>query len=253
MKRHILLLIAATIAGFCAGSPPASAGELTAAVAANFTDATRDIVKAFEQETGHSVKVSFGSTGKLYSQIENGAPFDVFLAADTKRAQMAAENDLAVGGSRFTYAKGKLGLWSQTANLFSDGETYLKDGGFDHIALANPKTAPYGAAAQEVMTNLGVLDAMKGKLVQGDSISQTFQFAATSSVDAAFIALSQAKAWTGDAGTLWEIPDTLYAPIIQQAVLLTTAKDNAAAQDFIAFLKGDTARKIIVDYGYGVE
>lgn len=231
----------------------AHAEEVKIAVAANFTDATRDIVPLFEKATGHTAKVSYGSTGKLYAQIEHGAPFEVFLAADTKRPLKAEKEGLAVPGSRFVYAKGKLVLWSGTPGRFEDGEAFLKDGGFDHIALANPKTAPYGLAAEQVMQHLGVLASLTPKLVKGDSISQTFQFAATGNADAGFVALSQIKGWKGESGSQWEIPADYYAPIEQGAVLLKKGESNPAASAYLQFLKSDAVREVIEGYGYGVE
>lgn len=247
MKKSIVtgMLLAAV-------SMPLTAGELSVAVAANFTDATRDIVPLFEKETGHKVKVSFGSTGKLYSQIENGAPFEVFLAADSKRPKKAEVENLAVKGSRFTYAMGKLALWSPQAGQFSNAETYLKKGSFAHVAIANPKTAPYGLAAQQVMEHLGLWRKLQGKIVQGDSIAQTFQFAASGNAEIGFVALSQVKAWKESKGSLWEIPQSNYAPIEQQAVLLKKGESNDAAKAFLDFLKGSAARKVITGYGYGV-
>lgn len=229
------------------------ADEVSVAVAANFTDATRDIVPLFEKATGHTVKVSFGSTGKLYAQIEHGAPFEVFLAADSKRPKKAETEGLAVAGSRFTYAKGKLALWSPKAAAFTDGEAFLKKGEFKRAAIANPKSAPYGLAAQQVMEHLGVWQTVQPKLVQGDSISQTFQFAATGNAEVGFVALSQVTAWKDSEGTKWEIPQDYYAPIEQQAVLLKKGAEKKAAMAFIEFLKGDEARKVITGYGYGVK
>ncbi|MES9854134.1 MAG: molybdate ABC transporter substrate-binding protein [Candidatus Thiodiazotropha sp. L084R] len=229
------------------------AEEVKIAVAANFTDATRVIVKLFEKQSGHTTKVSYGSTGKLYSQIEHGAPFELFLAADTKRPIKAEKEGLAVSGSRFVYAKGKLVLWSIKQDLFKEGETFLKSGAFKHLAMANPKTAPYGLAAEQVMQQVGVLDNIQFKLVKGDSISQTFQFAATGNADAGFVALAQIKAWEGKSGTLWEIPSNYYKPIDQAAVLLKKGEYNPAAIDFLTFLKSDHGRKVIEEFGYGVE
>jgi molybdate transport system substrate-binding protein len=229
------------------------AEEVVVAVAANFTDATRDIVPLFEKATGHRAKVSFGSTGKLYSQIENGAPFGVFLAADSKRPAKAEEQGLAVPGSRFTYARGKLVLWSAKAGAFVDGEDYLKAVSFPHAAIANPKTAPYGLAAQQVMEHLGVWDRARGRLVQGDSIAQTFQFVATGNAEAGMVAYSQIKGWKGDAGSLWVIPESYYAPIAQQAVLLKRGQGNPAAKAFLSFLQGPEAHAVIEGYGYGTE
>lgn len=166
---------------------------------------------------------------------------------------MAEKAGLAVAGSHFVYAKGKLVLWSIKQDLFKEGETFLKHEAFKHLALANPKTAPYGQAAEQVMQQLGVLDNIRPKLVKGDSISQTFQFAATGNADAGFIALAQIKAWKGKRGTLWEIPSNYYAAIDQAAVLLKKGESNPAATDFLAFLKSDDVRKVIEEFGYGVE
>jgi molybdate transport system substrate-binding protein len=229
------------------------AAEVSIAVAANFTDATRDLLPLFEKHSGHKVRASFGSTGKLFTQIENGAPFEVFLAADTKRPLRTEQQGLAVSGSHFVYAKGRLALWSTHADAFSDGEAYLRNGDFRHIAIANPKTAPYGAAAQQVLQHLGVWDELRPKLVQGDSISQTFQFVATGNAESGFIAYSQLKAWKGAAGATWVIPDDYYAPIKQSAVLLKKGEANPAAIAFIEFLKSNVARHIIQGFGYGTE
>lgn len=229
------------------------ADEINIAVAANFTDATRELVPLFENASGHRVKVSFGSTGKLYSQIEHGAPFELFLAADTKRPARAEAAGLAVTGSGFVYAKGKLVLWSARPDLFEDGEGYLQHGAFEHLALANPKTAPYGLAARQVMEHLGLWSGLQAKLVRGDSIAQTFQFAATGNAAAGFVALSQVNAWKGAGGSTWRIPETYYAPIEQGAVLLKKGAANPAAAAFLEFLKGEEARKVIEGFGYGVE
>jgi molybdate transport system substrate-binding protein len=231
----------------------AVAQEVKIAVAANFTDAIRKIAAQFEKSSGHTTKISYGSTGKLYSQIEHGAPFELLLAADTKRPIKAEKEGLAVPGSHFVYAKGKLVLWSIKPGLFKEGEAYLKSGNFKHLSLANPKTAPYGQAAIEVMQHVAISDRVKGKLVQGDSITQTFQFAATGNVDAGFVALSQIKAWQGETGTFWEIPSAYYTPIDQAAVLLKKGESNPAATAFLAFLKSDAAREVIKEFGYGVE
>ena len=229
------------------------ADEVSVAVAANFTDATRQLIPLFEQATGHTVKASFGSTGKLYSQIENGAPFEVFLAADTKRPAKAEAESLAVAGTSFVYAKGKLALWSAKPGLFQDGGAYLKAADFDHLALANPKTAPYGLAAKQVMEHLGLLSELTPKLVQGDSIAQTFQFVVTSNAEAGFVAYSQVKAWKEGSGTTWEIPADYYAPIDQSAVLLKKGESHPAAEAFLDFLKSDAAKQVILSFGYGVE
>ncbi|MBI1194659.1 MAG: molybdate ABC transporter substrate-binding protein [Gammaproteobacteria bacterium] len=247
MKKLAFLIVTFVFCG------PAQAETATIAVAANFTDATRDIVPLFEKATGHTVKVSYGSTGKLYAQIENGAPFDAFLAADINRPSKAERDGLAVNGTRFTYAKGKLALWSAKPGRFEDGGAYLKTGDFERVAIANPKTAPYGLAALQVLEHLALDHELQGKLVQGDSIAQTFQFVVSGNAEIGFVALSQVRAWKGDKGSAWEIPEPYYAPIEQQAILLTRGADNPAAWAFLAFLKGAEARTVITRYGYGVE
>ncbi len=238
--------------GLFAAAGAAQAETVSVAVAANFTDATRDIIPLFEQATGHEVKVSFGSTGKLYAQIENGAPFEVFLAADSARPLKAENEGLGVPGSRFTYARGALALWSPNAGTFEDGPAYLKQGDFHKLAIANPKTAPYGLAAQQAMEKLGVWPTVKPKVVRGDSIAQTFQFAATAT-EAGFVALSQVRAWKAGQGSEWVVPAELYDPIDQQAILLKTGESNPAAKAFLDFLKGGEAQSVITAYGYGVE
>jgi molybdate transport system substrate-binding protein len=245
--------ILATLIGTTLLTTQVAAEEVKIAVAANFTDASKIIAKLFEKQSGHTTKISYGSTGKLYSQIEHGAPFELFLAADTKRPIKAEKEGLAVADSHFVYAKGKLVLWSIKPGLFKEGESFLKSGEFKHIALANPKTAPYGQAAEQVMQQIDVLEKIRPKLVKGDSISQTFQFTATGNADAGFIALAQMKAWKGESGSLWEIPSNYYAPIDQAAVLLKKGESNPAATDFLAFLKSDEAQAVIESYGYGVE
>jgi molybdate transport system substrate-binding protein len=252
VNKHHLHRLAVLVLGL-AWLPALQAAEIHIAVAANFTDATRDIIPLFEKASGHKVKASYGSTGKLYTQIEHGAPFQVFLAADSKRPQKAEATGLAVPGSRFTYARGQLVLWSAKADTFTDGEAYLKGLHFKRAAMANPKTAPYGLAAQQVMQHLGLWEQAKQKMVRGDSIAQTFQFVATGNTEAGFVAYSQVKAWKKGGGSLWVIPADYYAPIEQQAVLLQKGKDNAAARAFLDFLKSDAAHKVIEGYGYGLK
>jgi molybdate transport system substrate-binding protein len=250
IERILQTLLAAT-ALLAAGTLPAE--ELRVAVAANFTAATRDLIPLFERATGHTVKASFGSTGQLFAQIGNGAPFEVFLAADSRRPRKAETAGLAVAGSRFTYARGRLVLWSARPALFTDGAAYLRSGAFERVAIANPRTAPYGLAAQQVLERLGLRDTLQGRLVQGESIAQTFQFLATGNAAVGFVALSQVRAWQGAPGSVWEIPAGDYAPIEQQAVLLKKGASNPAARAFLAFLQGDAARAVIAGYGYGTE
>lgn len=231
--------------------PALQAAELSIAVAANFTGAAKALAKQFREQTGHQVRVSYGSTGKLYTQIANGAPFEVFMAADSARPKMAEDEGLAVAGSRFTYARGRLVLWTPKPGLFEDGVVFLKGGGFNRLAIANPKTAPYGYAAQQVLTQLGLWDALRPRLVRGDSIAQTFQFVATENADLGFVANAQIIKWRGASGSYWRVPEDLHSPIEQQAVLLLRGKDNPAAVAFMEFLKGAQARAVIEDFGYG--
>ena len=230
------------------------AGEVSVAVAANFTEAARKIADAFEQSREHHTRLSIGSTGQLYTQITNGAPFEVFLAADAARPEKAEQDGYAMSGSRFTYARGALVLWSPKPDLFDDGEAWLHRGKYGRIAIANPKTAPYGLAAQQVLQKLGLWDRLGSELARGNSIAQTFQFVATGNADAGFIALSQVianeAAGNGDAGSVWNIPADDYAPIEQQAVLLLKGVNNPVACAFIAFMKSAAAREIISGYGY---
>lgn len=231
----------------------ALAGDFKLAVAANFTDASKALVARHEQDSGHTVKTSFGSTGALYAQIDHGAPFDVFLAADRQRPQRAEKEGLAVAGSRFTYARGRLALWSRSSGTFDDGRAYLNQQTFDRLAIANPALAPYGLAARQVLEHLELWEIIEPKLVFGGNIGQTFQFVATGNVQAGFVALSQVRAWNKSDGSLWIVPEALHEPIIQQAVLLAHGENNAAARAFLDFLKTEPARRIIADYGYGLD
>ncbi|WP_240339509.1 molybdate ABC transporter substrate-binding protein [Marinobacter sp. BW6] len=231
----------------------AVAGDVSIGIAANFTDAARELAKQFEAETGHTVSASFGSTGKLYAQIRNGAPFDVFMAADERRPALIEAEQAGVPTTRFTYARGKLALWSPASNVFDDAERYLAQQSFARLAIANPKTAPYGLAAKQVLERLDHWQTLQGKLVRGDSIAQTFQFVASRNAQAGFLALSQVKSWTGEEGTLWHVPEAYYQPIDQQVILLNRGADNQAAVAWINFLKSDTAIAIIRDYGYDTD
>jgi len=247
------MLVLSVLLGTALTGGRLAAEEVRIAVAANFTDVARQIAPLFEQATGHTTRISYGSTGKLFSQIENGAPFDVLLAADTRRPLKAQAEGLAVPGSLFIYARGKLVLWSANQGAFEAGESFLKQGEFAHAAIANPETAPYGLAARQVMERLGVWESLQPRLVRGDSIAQTFQFVATGNADIGFVAWSQVKAWQGAPGTTWEIPADYYDPIDQAAVLLKRGENNPAALAFLAFLKHDSTRALIERFGYGVE
>lgn len=250
-RRHVqfasfALLAAATFALPAAAS---DAKEAKVAVAANFTAPSKEIAAAFEKAKGHKIVLSFGSTGQLYTQITQAAPFDIFLAADQKRPKQAVDEGRAVPDSRFTYAVGKLVLYSKSKDLVT-GEATLKAGKFQKIAIANPVTAPYGTAAVATMKALGAYDAISAKIVQGNSIAQTFQFVDSGNAELGFVALSQVIKRTD--GSRWIVPSKFHAPIAQDAVLLKSGADNPAAREFIAFLKGPEARVIIEKYGYGV-
>lgn len=240
-----ILVVAACIA---LTAPVAQAGTASVAVAANFTEAAREIGARFARDTRHRAVFSFGSTGQLYTQISQGAPFDVYLAADRARPARAVDNGYAVPGSRFTYATGRLVLFSTDPDLV-EGERTLGEAHFTRIAIANPATAPYGAAAVEVLNRLGVYDRLADRLVRGNNVAQAYQFVETGNAELGFVALSQTAG--GDGGSRWLVPERLHAPIAQDAVLLKRGADNPAARDFLEFLKGPRARAVNNAYGYG--
>jgi molybdate transport system substrate-binding protein len=230
------------------------ADEVQVAVAANFTEPMKKIAAGFEQSSGHKLSLSFGATGKFYAQIKSGAPFQVLLAADQETpAKLEQEGD-AVAASHFTYAIGKLVLWSTRDAIVDARGDVLKRGGFDHLALANPKLAPYGAAAVEAIRALGLYDALSPKFVQGENIAQTYQFVATGNALLGFVALSQVVGDDGrlKSGSMWIVPEKYYAPIRQDAVLLGKGKDSAAAQALMGYLKSVAARQVIQSYGYAL-
>jgi molybdate transport system substrate-binding protein len=228
----------------------AQAGVTHVAVAANFTAPAKEIAALFKQKTGHEAVLIFGASGAFYTQITHSAPFEVFLSADSERPQAAIDGGFAIADSRFTYAIGKLVLWSRVVDV-TNGEAALKAGNFLKLSIANPVAAPYGTAAVETMKALGVYDALKPKIVQGNSIAQAFQFVDTRNAEVGFVALSQLHGVTG--GTRWEVPLNLHAPIRQDAVLLKTGANSEASKAFLAFLKGPEARGIIEQFGYALE
>ena len=238
----------ASITVVAALSVSVRAAEVKVAVAANFTDAVKEIGALFDKATGHTAIFSFGPTGGLYNQITQAAPFEVFLSADQATPAKAITEGHAVQGTAFTYATGKLVLYSKADGL-TLGEVALKEGKFTKIAIANPKTAPYGTAAVEVMQKIGVYEALKGKIVEGNNIAQTFQFVDTANAEVGFIAFAQVALKRG--GSRWVVPANMHKTIAQDAVLLKTGANNEAAKAFIAFLKGPEARKVIEKYGYG--
>ena len=229
----------------------AHADEVQVAVAANFTAPMQQIAALFEKDSGHKASLAFGATGKFYAQIANGAPFEILLAADDETPAKLEKEGLGVAGSRFTYAVGKLVLWSANADLVDGSGAVLKTGTFKHLSLANPKAAPYGAAAIEAMTKLGVLAEIQPRIVQGENISQAHQFVVSGNAELGFVALSQVyKDGKLASGSMWAVPANLYAPILQDAVLLAKGRDKPAATALLAYLKGDKARAIIKSYGY---
>jgi molybdate transport system substrate-binding protein len=230
---------------------PALAADVQVAVAANFTAPMRMIAADFERETGHKAILSFGATGKFYAQISNGAPFEVFLAADDETPKKLEQEGAAVSGSRFTYATGRLALWSTRPGLVDAQGEVLKQGGFSKLAMAAPKLAPYGAAAVEAMTRLGLMAALEPKLVTGESIGQAFSFVSSGNAELGFVALSQVyEDGRIKSGSAWIVPEALHSPIRQDVVLLTRARDNPAAHQLLAFLKTDKARAVIRTFGY---
>jgi molybdate transport system substrate-binding protein len=229
---------------------PVEAGTTHVAVAANFTEPAKEIAALFKQKTGHEAVLIFGASGAFYTQITHSAPFEVFLSADTERPKAAIDGGFAVPDSLFTYAIGKLVLWSRVVDV-TNGEAALKAGNFLKLAIANPVAAPYGTAALETMKALGVYDALKPKIVQGNSIAQAFQFVDTRNAEVGFVALSQLHGVTE--GTRWEVPENLHAPIRQDAVLLKTGANSEASKAFLAFLKGPEAGAIIAQFGYAPE
>jgi len=245
MKNALFFALTAAIAGF------AHADEVQVAVAANFTAPMQQIAAQFEKDTGHKAVLSFGATGKFYAQIVNGAPFELLLAADDETPARLEKEGQGIAGSRFTYAIGKLVLWSADPALVDGKGEVLKTGNFRHLAIANPKTAPYGAAAVEALGKLGLLAGLQPRFVQGENISQTQQFIVTGNAELGFIALSQViKDGKIGAGSAWTVPANLYEPIRQDALLLAKGKDKPAATALLAYLKGDKARALIKAFGY---
>ena len=246
---RLTALVAALGALLTSLAAPAQAGVTHVAVAANFTEPAKEIAALFKEKTGNEALLSFGASGAFFTQITHSAPFEVFLSADSDRPKAAIDGGFAIPDSLFTYAIGKLVLWSRVVDV-TDGEAALKAGKFLKLSIANPIAAPYGTAAVETMKALGVYDALKAKIVQGNSIAQAFQFVDTRNAEVGFVALSQLYGVT--AGTRWEVPPTLYAPIRQDAVLLKTGADSDASKAFLDFLKGPEARAIIERFGYAL-
>lgn len=250
LRLHRLLALTAALAF----TTLARADVVQVAVAANFTAPARALAEVFARTTGHEAKLSFGATGAFYTQIKNGAPFDVLLAADNERpARLEKEGD-TVPGSRFTYATGQLVLWSAKPGFVDDQGAVLKGGHFGKIAIANPKNAPYGAAAVEAMEKLGLAATLQPKLVTGESIGQTFNFIATGNAELGFVALAQVlEGGKLKSGSMWVVPAQYHAPIIQDAVILNRAASNPAAKAWMELLKTPQSKELIRSYGYAVK
>lgn len=244
----ILLLICVLICLISSSS--IIAGETYIAVAANFSGAMDSLAKRSLIENGYEVTPVYGSTGKLFAQVVNKAPFDAFFAADVERPQLLEERRIAVSDSRFTYAVGKLVLWSPDPELVDSSGMVLKSDDFRYLAMASPELAPYGAAAKDVLEKLGVWQALLPRLAQGENVNQAYQYVITGNAELGFVALSQVNnPLTEQSGSFWDVPENLYAPIEQQAVLLS---DNPTARAFLDFVKSAAGRDIIGGFGYAV-
>ena len=247
-KRFLLTLAASLAATLIAGQ--ALAADIKVAVAANFTDAARELAAAFRKKTGHTVTMSFGSSGNFLSQIEQGAPFEVFLSADAERPTKLEAKGLGIKGTRFVYAYGTLVLWSATPGFVDNNGAVLARGRFEHLSIADPAAAPYGVAAIETIKALGLYDKLQSKIVKGASIAQAYTFVNSGSAELGFIALSQV--YKVPRGSVWYVPRQDYTPIDQQAILLKPGENDPAAKAYLDFLKSPEAAKIITSYGYEV-
>lgn len=244
-----ILRLAPIVFGLLLASSASMAGEIRVAVASNFVGAMKILVSEFESNTEHQVILIPGSTGKHYAQIIHGAPFDLFFAADVKRPELLDIQGLIEPSSRSTYAVGKLVLWSPIEDYVDLQGVVVVEGNFRYLAIANPKLAPYGRAAEEVIRAKGMWEAIQGELVRGENIAQTYQFVSSGNAELGFVAFSQIlKSSEAIKGSYWKIPESLYSPIEQQAVLL---KNNEVARAFLAYIKSDEALEIIQSFGYG--
>jgi molybdate transport system substrate-binding protein len=238
---------------FAVSAGPAQAAQVLVAVAANFTAPMKTIAAEFTRDTGHQTKLAFGGSGKFYAQIRNGAPFQMLLSADDETPAKLVQDGMAMADSRTTYAIGTLVLWSARPGYVDAKGEVLKKGQFNKIALANPKLAPYGKAAVEVLTGMGLLAPLAPKFVQGENIAQTWQFASTGNAELGFVALSQVmKDGKISSGSGWIVPAKLHTPIRQDAVILTSGKGNPAAEALMKYLKSEKAKAIIKAYGYDI-
>ena len=251
IRRRLQVLGLALVGAIMMLAPAAAwAAETQVAVAANFTEPAKEIAAAFKARSGHTAVLSFGSSGQFYAQIAHGAPYEVFLSADAERPAAAERDGLGVAGSRFTYAIGRLVLYSKTPGLVDGAGAVLSSGRFTKLSIADPTAAPYGVAAVQTMQKLGVYDAIKPRIVKGGSITQAYQFVDTGAAELGFVALSQVIAVAG--GSRWLVPAADHAPIDQQAILLGRGRNRPAAKAFLAFLRTPAAASIIRKYGYEV-
>ena len=245
-------LLICLLAFFCA---PASAAEAIVAVATNFAEAARQLESAFEEANDHKLTITTGSTGKLYAQVMQGAPFDALLAADQERPELLESSQMGVSGTRFTYATGVLVLWSpDTLRIAADGPAALRSGRFKALAIANPNLAPYGAASKQTLEALGLWEALVQKVVLGENVGQAFAYVATRNAQLGFVAKSQVLSRRNKGVSVgWEVPADLHSPIRQDAVLLAHGKDNDAAIAFLAYLRSAVAQNVIASFGYKVD
>ena len=245
----VLARLSGLIAVVCAlNVAPAAAATVQIAVASNFMEPAKEIAATFTAQTGHQANLSFAPSGQIYVQLTHGAPFEIFLSADKERPQQTEKDGFSVNGTRFTYAVGRLVLYSTRPSYVDANGKVLARSDFEHLAIADPAIAPYGLAAVQSLRKLGLYDRLKPKTVQGSSIAQTFQFVQTGAAEIGFVAQSQVI--NRPDGSRWIVPATLHSPIDQQAVLLKTGANNPAAKAFMTFLKSQTARAIIRRYGY---
>ncbi len=249
------LVLAAWLPLTTGPASPAWAGETLIAVAANFAEVVEDLKPIFERESGHRLQETTGSTGKLYAQITAGAPFQVLLSADAKTPERLEADGAAVTGTRFTYAIGRLTLWSSDPNsITGDGKSALTASDVRHIAIANPDLAPYGIAARETLRSLGLWDSLQGRIVMGQNIGQTHSMVATGNAQLGFVALSAVLSPRAPTkGSRWDVPQDLFRPIRQDAILLRAGAESGAARAFLSFLRSPRAREVIERFGYGVE
>ncbi|MBS0151108.1 MAG: molybdate ABC transporter substrate-binding protein [Nitrospira sp.] len=248
MKRKLLSWCVVVITALAV--TPALAESVLVAVAANFVPPFREIAMDFEKATGHAVQVAAGSSGNFYSQIKNGAPFDVFFSADAERPKLLEDEGLGVKDTRFTYAIGRLVLWSPNADLIK-GEETLRSKQYKRLAMASPKTAPYGVAAMQALQKLALWDSVQPQIVMGESLGQTMGFIQSGNAQLGFVALSQVlDPKINGKGSRWDVPNNLHEPIKQDVILLTTGKENSGAKALMEFMGGLQAKTIIERYGY---